>query len=173
MAKPEIIKVYLDGPPGPKGDPGPQGPVGSITGMPAKVMTATQASTSTTLASITQLEQAVGANETWLIEYWLGTGCSGSGGVTFCALAPSGSSCQVVAQGSGSSQSANLTQIFNDVAASGAYNTAVFFNGVVHLRLQIKTGATAGAAGMRFAAGVAGQTASIYSGSSMTARRVA
>lgn len=127
--------------------------------------------TSTTPVNITNLSFPIGANEKWIVDYFIGTGCNGTGGVTFQAAVPSGCSVQLNGLGSGSSQGALIVNI-TGTGITPAFNTAVFYNGNVRLSCVFKNGPTAGTVQLKVGAGVAGQQATAYTDSSMRAQRV-
>ncbi len=128
--------------------------------------------TSATPVNIPSLSFAIGANEQWIVDFVIGTGCNGTGGVTFQAAAPAGCFVSLAGLGSGSSQSALIVN-YTATGISPAFNTGVFYNGTVRLSCAFRNGATAGTVQLKVGAGTAGQTATAYTNSSMNARRSA
>lgn len=151
------------------------GGLARITALEARVFAILASSVSTTSitpSSITGFSFAIGASEKWMVDIVFGTGCSGAGGIKFQSTVPAGCSIQLTGLGSGSAQN-NL--IINNTASglTPAFNTGTFYNGVVRFTCAFRNGGTAGTVQFQSAAGTAGQTATVYTDSSMRAQKVA
>jgi hypothetical protein len=129
--------------------------------------------TTVTPANMTGLSFAIAANEVWNIDLLVMTGCSGTGGVKVDVTVPTGATLRLNLFGTAASMSAFSSAVLTAGATlSAAFNVAAFQNGFIRVTGVIINGGTAGTVQFRYAAGTAGQTATIYAGSTMSAHRM-
>ncbi len=137
-----------------------------------KYLLAPVASTLAT-AVATGLTFPVLAGEVWHVECDLLVSCSGAGGVKLAFDAPAAST---VAGGAVGSSTAVTAFTSASLAALGTLTAVAFCTAAATLRVVrafvVVVAAADGAITLQFAAGTAGQTATIVTGSSMRARKV-
>jgi hypothetical protein len=138
-------------------------------------VTTTQTTTVDTAANVTGMSFAVGANEIWAYEFNLQIGCNGVGGVKFAFTLPTSPDLYrghgFGNAGSGSNFRAELMSASGTL--TGAFATFSTTSGLCRLTGTIDTGANAGTVQLQFASTTAGQTSSVYAGSSFRAWKVA
>lgn len=160
------------GTPGAKGDTGPAGPPGPSG--PVVVLGANATSTVVAAGDVPGMAFPVAAGESWAFEIDLHTGCSGNGGVKVALLLPAGASVTATALGMGASPTTvNSSRIAASGVLTAAFNTANSQAGWVTVTGGVTAGATGGTVQLRFAAGTAGQTATVYARSTLRARKAA
>lgn len=98
---------------GVKGDTGPQGDQG--TAGPNNVASARcsvdRTTTATSMANVSDLAIAIGANETWSFEASLCAGCNNTGGSQFSVTIPAGATMRVKAEGNTNAATAWTTAV--------------------------------------------------------------
>lgn len=136
--------------------------------------TADRTTTSSTQGDVTDMSFAIGASETWAVEWFLSTQCSSTGGIRFAITVPSGATFRGVAEGTAASVTARTTStlVTSGTAPAINFNNANF-NGSVRITAVIVNSTTEGTVQLQFASTTAGQTSTVYANSSQVARRVA
>jgi hypothetical protein len=131
----------------------------------------------TTLATAvsTALTFQIGANEVWIVDVQLSAQCSSTGGVKYAVAAPAGATIEGWCYASGA---AITTLVYQRLTAIGTLTTTAMHTvattpGGDVLRFTITNGATPGAVTIQAASVTAGQTTTIFAGSSLVARRAA
>jgi len=128
-------------------------------------------STVVAAADATAMKFPLGANQVVHFVFDLQTTCNNTGGIKYALTVPSGAVFRAIAHGSNSSGGTIKLEVMTN---SGALNTTGFnnYNGSAWTRIfgKVTNGSTPGYLQLQFAAGTAGQTATILDESVGTAR---
>jgi hypothetical protein len=119
-------------------------------------------STSTTVADITNIKITMGANEEWSFYCLIHSGCNNTGGISYGHSRPTGCTALIKLFGS----TTGVTAYNSQVTASPTpppikWNTVNSQGGWIDISGTVLNGANAGDFQLQYAAGVAGQTATI------------
>lgn len=122
----------------------------------------------------TSLVQAVGASQVWRLELDVLCGCNNTGGVTFTVTVPAGATGSSQVNGPTSGLTTLIAYGFASPAFSGTFGQFVSASPfpAVRLVLYVATAGTAGNVTLQYSAAVAGQTVSVYAGSTLLATRI-
>lgn len=141
---------------------------------PTPALASNLTTTSASAQNVTGFAFAIAASQTWTFDVLLLVGCNNTGGVKVDVNGPAGSTLVAEANGMAGSATAFTSARLSAIATlSGvAFNTANLATGYIRLTGTIFSAGTAGSVQVRYAAGTATQTATIFAGSTMTAHRV-
>lgn len=109
--------------------------------------TGDQSTTSATAVDITSMSFAIGANEVWTAEFYLGCTVSGAAGIRYAVTVPSGATIGAGVRGTNA--------IPAIITASGSLTTAVFTNtpSMTQISMLVQNGAAPGTVQVQFASG--------------------
>jgi hypothetical protein len=131
--------------------------------------------TTNIIATSTGLVFNIGANEVWVVDVQLTAQCSSTGGVKYAVAAPAGATIEGWIY---SSTSAITTLSYQRLTATNTLNTTALHTVATTpapdiIRFVITNSSTAGAVTIQAASGTSGQTTTVFTGSSLVARRIA
>lgn len=121
-------------------------------------ITSNQTTTSATAVDVTNMGFAVGTNEIWAVEFYLGANASGANGLKVAINAPSGATVGASLRGTSASP-VQITAI-NTLTANVMGNST----GAVWISAMVQTGSTSGTVQLRFASGDGTVTATAVGG---------
>ena len=131
--------------------------------------------TTNATATSTALTFAIAANEVWVVDIQLTAQCSSTGGVKYAVAAPTGATIEGWLY---SSTSAITTLSYQRFTAIGTLTSTLVHTVATTpapdvIRFTITNAGTAGSVTIQAASGTSGQATTIFSGSSLVARRAA
>lgn len=131
--------------------------------------------TTSNSAQPTLLTFDIEANEVWIVDVQLTAQCSSTGGVKYAVAAPTGATIEGWVDSSGAAITTLVYQRLTAISTltTTAMHTVATTPGGDKLRFTITNGSTAGSVTIQAASGTNTQTTTIFSGSSLVARRAA
>jgi len=150
-----------------------QTPAGGSATIASARVTADRTTTSATLAAVTDLAIAIGANETWSFEANINGGCDNTGGSQFSVDVPAGIvSMRAQFRGNTSTAAAASYSVSTvDNGASGTVWNAAAQNRQMRIAGVVVNGSTAGTIQVNFKSVTATQTTTVNANSYLTGRK--
>lgn len=135
--------------------------------------TVNRTTTVTAQAGVPDLSFPIGPDEVWTVEWYLSTACSGTGGIRYSIMTPTGAAVRGFADGLTNGSTARAIERITapNTAFTQIYNNAAF-DAIIIIQVTVVNGPTAGTVHLGFASGTAGQTSTIYANSHQNARKL-
>jgi hypothetical protein len=136
-------------------------------------VTADRTTTLNSASNVTDMSFAIGASETWSVEFFISNGCSGTGGVKWALTTPAGATFRAVADGMSTAITGRTSAI---MTVSGtltvAFNAVALATGFTRITGVVVNGGSAGTVQLQFASGTAAQTSTVFANSYLIAREM-